>query len=101
MAARWNSSRAPERPRNRIRSKPWCVFRCAKRISTSSELADAIVASVDLFNRDGTLVRLDGNGKLVSVNLANTRALFDKHGLSRRAGLTPTFLTKIYRHELA
>src|SRR5262249_15285046 len=34
MAARWNSSRAPERPRNRIRSKPWCVFRCAKRIST-------------------------------------------------------------------
>src|SRR6266571_3269130 len=23
MAARWNSSRAPERPRNRIRSKPW------------------------------------------------------------------------------
>src|SRR6266511_3615636 len=34
MAARWNSSRAPEKPRNRIRSKPWCVFRCAKRIST-------------------------------------------------------------------
>jgi hypothetical protein len=34
MAARWNSSRAPERPRNRIRSKPWCVFTCAKRIST-------------------------------------------------------------------
>jgi hypothetical protein len=28
MAARWNSSRAPEKPRNRIRSKPWCVFRC-------------------------------------------------------------------------
>src|SRR5215831_5875768 len=34
MAARWNSSRAPEKPRNRIRSKPLCVFRCAKRIST-------------------------------------------------------------------
>src|SRR5260370_40384082 len=34
MAARWNSSRAPEKPRNRIRPKPWCVFRCAKRIST-------------------------------------------------------------------
>jgi len=23
MAARWNSSRAPERPRSRMRSKPW------------------------------------------------------------------------------
>ncbi len=34
MAARWNSSRAPERPRSRIRSKRWWVFRCAKRIST-------------------------------------------------------------------
>jgi len=27
-------SRAPERPRNRMRSKRWWVFRCAKRIST-------------------------------------------------------------------
>ena len=34
MAARWNSSRAPQRPRSRIRSKPWWVFKCAKRIST-------------------------------------------------------------------
>ena len=25
MAARWDSSRAPEKPRNRIRSKPWCL----------------------------------------------------------------------------
>src|SRR5437667_10564767 len=34
IPARWNSSRAPERPRNRIRSKRWCVFRWANRIST-------------------------------------------------------------------
>src|SRR5438105_4162018 len=34
VAARWNSSRAPERPRRRIRSKRWWVFRCANRIST-------------------------------------------------------------------
>src|SRR5258708_37586162 len=34
IAARWNSSRAPERPRNRIRSKRWWVFRWANRIST-------------------------------------------------------------------
>src|SRR4051812_4950442 len=33
MAARWNSSRAPERPRSRMRSKRWWVFRCARRIS--------------------------------------------------------------------
>jgi hypothetical protein len=34
MAARWNSSRAPVRPRKRMRSKRWWVFRCANRIST-------------------------------------------------------------------
>ena len=47
MAARWNSSRAPERPRSRNRSKPWWVFKCAKRISTrflsSRDLANAFV----------------------------------------------------------
>src|ERR1700746_3311832 len=47
MAARWNSSRAPESPLSRIRSKPWCVFKCAKRISTrfrsSRDLANAFV----------------------------------------------------------
>src|SRR5262249_7453957 len=37
MAARWNSSRAPERLRNRIRSKPWCVFRCAKRVHAGTD----------------------------------------------------------------
>ena len=37
MAARWNSSRTPERPRSRSRSKPWWVFKCAKRISTRCE----------------------------------------------------------------
>jgi hypothetical protein len=30
----WNSSRAPERPHSRSRSKPWWVSKCAKRIST-------------------------------------------------------------------
>src|SRR6202043_2416924 len=34
IAARGNSSRAPVRPRKRIRSKPCWTFRCAKRIST-------------------------------------------------------------------
>ena len=29
MAARWNSSRAPVRPRERMRSKPCWTFRCA------------------------------------------------------------------------
>src|SRR4051794_24496832 len=47
MAARWNSSRAPESPRSRMRSKPWWVFRCANRISTrfrsSRDLANAFV----------------------------------------------------------
>ena len=47
MAARWNSSRAPERPRSRIRSKPWWVFRCANLISTrflsSRDLANPFV----------------------------------------------------------
>src|SRR5262245_30099182 len=47
MAARWNSSRAPERPRSRRRSKVWWVFRCAKRISTrlrwSRDLRNALV----------------------------------------------------------
>src|SRR5262249_20974938 len=46
-------------------------WRGRDRKQDTSELADAIVAAVDLFNRDGTLVRLDGNGKLVSVNLAD------------------------------
>jgi hypothetical protein len=47
MAARWNSSRAPERPRSRIRSKPWWIFRCANLISTrflsSRDLANPFV----------------------------------------------------------
>ena len=34
MAARRNSSRAPERPRSRMRSKRWWRFRWAKRVST-------------------------------------------------------------------
>jgi hypothetical protein len=36
MAARWNPSRAPESPLSRNRSKPWCVFKYAKRISNAS-----------------------------------------------------------------
>ena len=47
MAARWNSSRAPESPLSRMRSKPWWVFRCANLISTrflsSRDLANAFV----------------------------------------------------------
>jgi hypothetical protein len=39
IAARWNSSRAPERPLSLIRSKPWCTLRCAKRISTLALVA--------------------------------------------------------------
>ena len=35
------------------------------------ELADAIAASGGLFNHDGVLVRLDGDGELVPVNLAD------------------------------
>jgi hypothetical protein len=34
MAARWNSSRAPKSPLSLMRSKPWWILRCAKRIST-------------------------------------------------------------------
>src|SRR3974377_2483104 len=34
VAASRNSSRAPERPRSRIRSKRWGTFKWAKRIST-------------------------------------------------------------------
>jgi hypothetical protein len=33
-------ARAPERPRSRMRSKRWWVFRCAKRISTFLRAAD-------------------------------------------------------------
>src|SRR5262245_10628858 len=47
MAPRLNSSRAPESPLSRIRSKPWWVFKCANLISTrfrsSRDLANAFV----------------------------------------------------------
>jgi hypothetical protein len=42
-------------------------------------LADAIAASVEgLCNHDEQLVRLDGNGELVNVNMAAFRELIDK-----------------------
>jgi hypothetical protein len=56
MAARWNSSRAPERPLSRIRSKPWWVFKWAKRISTrfrsSRDLANASFSSSAVRHRE-------------------------------------------------
>src|SRR3984893_9814591 len=52
MTARWNSSRAPESPLSRIRSKPWCVFKCAKRISTRFRSSrDLVNAFVFIFRR--------------------------------------------------
>ena len=48
-AARWNSSCAPESLLSRNRSKPWCTFKCAKRISTrfrsSRDLAKLLFSS--------------------------------------------------------
>src|SRR6266699_6696686 len=48
IAARWNSSRAPERPRNRIRSKRWWVFslRSAFPSSSSSAVRNSTTARV-------------------------------------------------------
>lgn len=46
VAARWNSSPALVRPRNRMCSKPWNVWRCPKRISTRFPLATRHVAHV-------------------------------------------------------
>jgi hypothetical protein len=41
-------------------------------------LADAIAATGELFNHNETLVQLDGNGKLINVNLAALRELVCK-----------------------
>ena len=52
IATRWNSLRAPVRPRRRIRSKPCWTFRCAKRISTFLRaLLDRSNAGVPLSDR--------------------------------------------------
>src|SRR4029434_25034 len=56
IAARWNSSRAPERPRRRMRSKRWWVFRCAKRISTF------LRSSLDCSNSGVPIVGLNDAG---------------------------------------
>ena len=41
-------------------------------------LTSAIAESIEIYNQDGALVRLDENGKLVGVNLASLRELIDK-----------------------
>ena len=60
MAARWNSSRAPERPLSHSRSKPWWVLRCAKHISTrfllSRDLRNAFVPHLPTSHFTGILV---------------------------------------------
>ena len=57
MAARWNSSHAPERPLSRMRSKLWWVFRCANLISarvlSSRDLRMLLSTSRLLFARSG------------------------------------------------
>ena len=42
MAGRWSSSRAPMRPRRRMRSKPRWTFRCAKRIYFLARIAQSL-----------------------------------------------------------
>src|SRR5438067_4802001 len=70
MAARWNSSCAQESPLSRIRSKPWCVFKCAKRISTrfrsSRDLANAFVF---IFRRAIACVLMDITRNLARIGV--------------------------------
>jgi hypothetical protein len=54
------------------------VWRGRDRKEDTNELADAIAAAVELFNRDGALVRLNGDGELINVNLAGLRELIDE-----------------------
>jgi len=41
-------------------------------------LADAIASAIELFNHNGTLVRLGDDGELVPVNFADFRVLIDQ-----------------------
>jgi hypothetical protein len=87
MAARWNSSRAPARPRGRIRSKPGWTFRCAKRISTfCAHFSIALKPSFDSIDPNATSTRrgplhpaCDGH-----FDLAPPPSLPDRAALSRR-----------------
>ncbi len=77
MAARWNSSRAPESPLSRMRSKPWWVFRCANLISTrflsSRDLANAIAHRAPM-NRPGTEDDRARDGSQCGNRVASVRA---------------------------
>jgi hypothetical protein len=53
-------------------------WRGKDRATDLARLADAIAAAIELYNRDGTLVRLDENGEIVAVNFADFRKLIDK-----------------------
>src|SRR5262245_30527721 len=54
-------------------------WRGQDRRQDTAAFAEAIVAAVELFNRGGAPVQLDGNGKLIDVNFAMFRELVDKH----------------------
>jgi hypothetical protein len=60
-------------------------WRGKDRQADIAALADAIAAAVELYNHGGGLVRLDGNGKLVNVNLDALRELIGKHICAVRA----------------
>jgi hypothetical protein len=61
----WNSSRAPESPLSRMRSKPWWVFRCANLISTrflsSRDLAKCLCLHLSPSNIAGVLMEVARN----------------------------------------
>lgn len=48
------------------------------------ELADAIAATIELYNHGGRLTQLGAAGELVPVNMDRFRALLDKHLCSVR-----------------
>ena len=95
IAARWNSSLAPDRPRRRMRSKPRWVFRCAKRISTrflrSRDFRNAypeLAASQHANSRVHGSGCATANGNLVFIlRRATSRASSSRSRTMRRAGM--------------
>jgi hypothetical protein len=59
-------------------------WRGTDREEDADALADTIAVALPLFNRDGSLVRLDSAGQLVPINFAAFRKLVDKHVCGER-----------------
>jgi hypothetical protein len=67
-----------ERRHHQTRQSPSVSLIRRDRIKDIEALADKIAVTIELCNRDGALVRLDPEGKLLPVNLATLRSLIDQ-----------------------